>query len=154
MRKYLHYYYNKLFFKAYHKGKFLPFSTSFSMKIASSSLAILWLKTATKYNIQLFLKDLYSKYLEYDMENTKGILQTPKLLRGMSLYSYLTLMIYMGWHPTLKSNPISLLEVLKLNPYKKDKKFTEFLNNLLTYHWENPNKCITKNRLNNILQHS
>ena len=154
MKKYLYYYYNLLFFKYYKENKIPIFSLDYSRKIVSSYLATLWLKVATEYILQLHIKSLYSTYLNYNGIFTNGILQTPKHLRELSLYSYLHSRIWMGWYPTLQSNPISLLTILKLNPYKKDKKFTAFLNILLTYHWDNPDKSITKIKMDSMIKKS
>lgn len=152
MKKYLYYLYHLLVFKAYSRGKVLHFSLHFSRKIASSKLAIGWLRIATKYIIQRYLEEIYLKYLTYDRVNTNGLLQAPKILKTLSIGSYLYRVVWVGWHPTLEENPISLREVINLNPYKRDSRFTIFLNNLLETHWDNPNKSITKTQLNNLVE--
>jgi len=81
MKKYLYYYYNLLFFKYYKENKISIFSLDYSRKIVSSYLATLWLKSATKYILQLHIKSLYSVYLNYDGTFTNGILQTPKTFK-------------------------------------------------------------------------
>jgi hypothetical protein len=109
------------------------------------------LRYNTKYIIKLWLESLYKYINEYDNTDTKGILLFPKRLKEISHGSYLRLQIWMGFHPTLNSNPITLEEILKLNPYKHDKKWTLFLNTYLSYYWDNPQRTITKNKLDTML---
>ena len=150
IRKWLYKRYNYLFFYLYKEN--FNYSVNRIIKwISKSKLGIKWLKIATKYYLYLWLKDLHKSYTEYKGNDTKGILQTPKHLYNMAKYSYLYDRIWMGWHPTLKSNSITLKEILKLNPYKTDKKWNLLLTTLLTHYWNNPDKCITKTTLDKFL---
>ena len=122
-----------------------------SMKIVESRFFMSWLRYNTKYVIECYLESLYKKIKIYDKVDTSGILQYPRRIKEMTRYSYLVNNIGMGYHPTLKRNPISLEEVLELNPHKTDTKWTLFLEKYLTYHWNNENIRITRNKLNKTL---
>jgi hypothetical protein len=151
MRKISFLIYHKLFMYFWIKGTIGFFAKSRSKKIVESKLLISWLRFNTKSIIKLGLDDLYTTIKKYDGKDTDGILQFPKRIKAKATYSYLIRNIGMGYHPTLKHNPISLDEVLKLNSNKKDIKWTLFLKEYLTYHWDNPDKCITKSILDKTL---
>lgn len=143
--------YHKLFFYFWRKDEIIFFSQSIIKNIIESKLFILWLRFNSKYIIKQCLDSLYIAIKEYDRENTNGILQYPKHIRNITIYGYLINHVGIGYIPTLKSNPISLKEVLKLNPDKKNSQYSEFLYEYLTYHWNNPNIRITKNKLNQMI---
>lgn len=150
MKKLLFKSYHFLFFKIYYKG-YIPFlSRQKSKQSIESPILILWLKYSTEYVIEQWLEDFYTRYITYDKKDTQGMLQFPGKLQEMALYSYLYSHIWMGYHPTLENNPITLERLLKLNPNKKDKQYTQFLQQYLTYYWENSDKRITKNKLDKI----
>lgn len=150
MKKLLFKSYHFLFFKIYYKG-YIPFlSRQKSRQYIESPILILWLKYSTEYVIEQWLEDFYTRYITYDKKDTQGMLQFPGKLREMTLYSYLCRHIWMGYHPTLKNSPITLERLLKLNPNKKDKQYTQFLQQYLIHYWENPDKRITKNKLDKI----
>lgn len=153
MKKLSYRIYHRLFFYFWSRGSINFFNISQSRVIIESKLGISWLRFNTKYVIEEWLKSFYESVKKYDGDNTDGILQFPSRLREMSIYSYLVSNIGMGYHPTLKTNPIFLEEILDLNPYKKDKTWTIFLEKYLTHHWTNPGARITKSKLNNILNH-
>lgn len=152
MKKILYCLYNKLFWCWYRKGKISGFSPSTSRKIAESKFFKKWLRISSKYIIECWLDSFYHKLKNYDLENTNGILQFPKHLKEIATYGYLVNSIWMGWHPTLKPEySISFEEILKLNPYKKDKEYHEFLTVFLHRHWSKPKNSITKHELDSFL---
>lgn len=149
MRKLSFTVYHKLFMYFWRRGNInlLPRYRS----IVESRLLVSWLRFNTKSIIKLGLDDLYTTVKKYNGKDTDGILQFPRRIRQMTTNSYLVRNIWGGYLPTLKHNPISLDEILKLNSNKKDIKWTLFLKEYLTYHWDNPNKCITKSILDKTL---
>lgn len=153
MKKLLFRVYHKLFFRYWVRGKIANFSRDNSIKIIESSLFIGWLKISTEYFVEKWLKVLYKSIKEYDGKNTNSILLFPMNLRELTIYGYLINYIGMGYCPTLEKNPITLDKVLKLNPYREDKKWTLFLKEFLTYHWNNPDRRVTKNKLDGFLKH-
>lgn len=153
MKKLLYKSYHFLFFQIYHKGHINFFSRQKSKYIIEKPIFILWLKYSTEYVVRRWLENFYEKYRSYDGKDTQGILQFPRQLREITIYSYLCRHIWMGYHPTLKINVISLGKVLKLNPNTEDKQYTQFLQQYLTYHWENPDRRITKIKLDKFIQY-
>ena len=151
MKKFSYNVYHRLFFYFWRKGSITLFSRTKSRDIIESKLFISWLRFNTKYIIEKYLENFYKSIKNYDRVNTNGILQFPNILKEISIYSYLVRNIGMGYHPTLKNDPIFLEEILDLNPHKDDKEWSVFLEDYLTYHWSNPKIRITKSKLNNIL---
>ena len=151
MNKIIYKFYDKLFFYFYQKNQLTYFKKTIYRKIIESKLFIFLLKKSTKYILKEWLTYFYCDVKNYDRINTNGILQFPKIIKNVSTYSYLFKRIILGYHPTLISNPITLKEILFLNPYKKDKQYTIFLKKYLTYYWNNSNKHITKSLLDKIL---
>ena len=151
MRKLSYKIYHKLFFYFWIKGSINFFNPSKSKDIIESKIFISWLRLNTKYFIEKWLESLYKAIKEYNGQDTKGILQYPSQLKEIARYSYLVRHIGMGYHPTLKTNPITLQEILDLNPYKKDTNWTLFLKNYMSQYWNNPDRRITRNQLNKTL---
>jgi hypothetical protein len=143
--KYIYLIYHYLFFQAYNKYKYRY------KWVAETYLAIKLLKYSTKYSIYRNLESFYFLYKEYDGLNPKGMLLCPRRIKKMSEASYLYNHIWIGYHPTLKSNPISLNEILELNLHKDDKPYTIFLEKYLKYYWEGPHRCITRWALNDMM---
>ena len=136
----------KCIYKIYNKLFNIIYFNRYRYKILQSYIFIKGLRYSTEYVIEKWLENLYDNYKSYDGKNTMGMLQFPRHLREISIYSYLYNRIFMGYHPTLSKNPISLERILKLNKIK-DKKYSKFLSEYLTYHWNNIDKSITKNKL-------
>jgi hypothetical protein len=131
-----------------------PFGLRTSRVIVTLLPFIWWYRQATKYYLITMLEAFYQKIKKYDFKDTNGILQYQKKLRETTKYGYLTRFIGMGWHPTLKLMPISVKTLLKLNPKKEDKQWSMFLEIYLNYHWKNPKRAITKNKLDTFLEES
>ena len=154
MLKFLYTHYHKRFFYYYRKTTLPPFGLRDSKIIVTLLPFIWWYRQATKYYIIMMLEAFYEEVKKYDFKDTNGILQFPKKLRSVTKFGYLTLFIMMGWHPTLKRMPISVKTLLKLNPKKEDKQWSMFLEAYLNYHWKNPQRAITKNKLDKFLEES